>query len=63
MVTPDIRELLEDEELDETSLGNETKMVARVNPDHAPQNGETTRLWVDTSKLHFFDIETGLAIR
>ena len=63
MVTPDIRELLEDEGLDETSLGNETKMVARVNPDQAPNNGETTRLWVDTSKLHFFDMETGQAIR
>jgi multiple sugar transport system ATP-binding protein len=63
VVTPDIRELLEDEGLDETSLGNETKMVARVNPDQAPQNGETTKLWVDTTKLHFFDKETGLAIR
>ena len=62
VVTPDIRELLEDEGLDETSLGNETKMVARVNPDLAPQSGETTRLWVDTSKLHFFDLDTGLAI-
>ncbi len=62
VVTPDIRELLEDEGLDETSLGNETKMVARVNPDLAPKSGETTRLWVDTSKLHFFDLDTGLAI-
>ena len=35
-------------------------MVARVNPDQAPKNGETTRLWVDTSKLHFFDLDTGL---
>ncbi len=62
VVTPDIRELLEDEGLDETSLGNETKMVARVNPDLAPKSGETIRLWVDTSKLHFFDLDTGLAI-
>ena len=37
-------------------------MVARVNPDQAPQNGATTRLWVDTSKLHFFDVERAQAI-
>ncbi len=62
VVTPDIRELLEDEGTDEASLGNQTKMVARVNPDFAPKTGDNVRIVVDTTKLHFFDPETGLAI-
>jgi multiple sugar transport system ATP-binding protein len=63
VVTPDIRELLEDEGVDEATLGNETKMVARVNPDFAPSTGAKARIVIDTTKLHFFDPESGLAIR
>ena len=62
VITPDIRELLEDEGSDVSSLGDTTKFVARVNPDLAPRGGDRIRLTVDTSKLHFFDDETGAAI-
>ena len=54
VVTPDIQELLADEGTDASSLGNESKLVARVNPDFAPRGPQNVRLIVDTSKLHFF---------
>jgi hypothetical protein len=44
-------------------LGNETKFTARVDPDYAPGNGEEAELVIETGKLHFFDKETGEAIR
>ena len=62
VITPDIRELLEDEGSDVSSLGDSTKFVARVNPDFAPRGGERIQLVVDLSKLHFFDSDTGMAI-
>ena len=62
VITPDIRELLEDEGTDVSSLGNTTKFVARVNPDLAPAAGDRVRLVIDLSKLHFFDDQTGMAI-
>ena len=62
VITPEIRELLEDEGSDVASLGDTTKFVARVNPDLAPAAGDRVRLLVDVSKLHFFDDETGIAI-
>jgi multiple sugar transport system ATP-binding protein len=63
VITPDIRELLADQGTDPTTLGNETKFTARVDPDHAPRNGEDAKLVIETGKLHFFDKETGEAIR
>jgi multiple sugar transport system ATP-binding protein len=63
VITPDIRELLEDEGSDVASLGDVTRFVARVNPDLAPSGGDVVQLLIDTSKLHFFDDETGLAIK
>ncbi|HEY7705251.1 MAG TPA: sn-glycerol-3-phosphate ABC transporter ATP-binding protein UgpC [Acidimicrobiia bacterium] len=63
VVTPDIRELLEDQGVPEETLGSETKFVARVNPDRAPKVGDNIRLTIDSAKPHFFDRETGLAIR
>ena len=62
VITPDIRELLEDEGSNVSSLGNSTKFVARVNPDFAPRAGEGLRLVLDVSKLHFFDSQTGMSI-
>jgi len=63
VITLDIRELLADQGTDPATLGDETKFTARVDPDHAPRNGEETKLVLETSKLHFFDKETGEAIR
>jgi len=63
VITPDIRELLADQGTDPATLGNDTKFTARVDPDFAPRSGEEAKLVVETGKLHFFDKETGEAIR
>ncbi len=63
VLTPEIKELLADQGGDPDSLGHETKFTARVNPDMAPRTGTEAGLVVDTSKIHFFDKNTGLAIR
>ena len=63
VITPDIRELLADQGTDAASLGDETKFTARVDPDFTPKPGEEAKLVVETQKLHFFDKETGDAIR
>ncbi|HEY7582382.1 MAG TPA: sn-glycerol-3-phosphate ABC transporter ATP-binding protein UgpC [Acidimicrobiia bacterium] len=63
VVTPDIRELLADQGTDASSLGDETKFTARVDPDYVPKPGDEAKLVVETQKLHFFDKETGDAIR
>ena len=62
VVTADIEALLADEGADTQSLGEETKFTARVNPDHAPRVSQSAELVIDTSKLHFFDRETGDAL-
>ena len=63
VVTPELRELLEDEGTDVDTLPPITKFTARVDPDHAPRSGDAAQLFVDTSRLHFFDKEHGRAIR
>jgi multiple sugar transport system ATP-binding protein len=63
VVTPELRELMEDEGADPEALGDQTKFTARVDPDHAPRAGEQCTLYVDTSRLHFFDKDTGNVIR
>jgi multiple sugar transport system ATP-binding protein len=61
VMTEDLREAMEGSE-DEMG-GTETKFTARVHPDHAPKALSNAKLVVDTSKLHFFDKDTGEAIR
>jgi multiple sugar transport system ATP-binding protein len=41
----------------------EHSIVARIGPDHSVNVGDTVRLSLDQRKIHFFDGETGLAIR
>jgi multiple sugar transport system ATP-binding protein len=62
VITPDIQELLADQGTDPSVLGDLTKFTAKVDPDRAPKMGDEIRLAVDTTKLHFFDKETGGAI-
>ena len=62
VVTADIEALLAEEGTDAGALGDETKFTARINPDHAPRVGQSAELVVDTTKLHFFDPETGDAL-
>ena len=65
VLTEDIRELLEDLGEDEAQIedmGTTTKFTARVEPNQAPREGDTTDLLIDTSKLHFFDPASGSVI-
>jgi multiple sugar transport system ATP-binding protein len=53
---PDASEFIE-------SLGDEGSIfVARVHPQTKAREGEPLRLVVNTKRLHFFDVDTGLAI-
>ena len=61
--TKAIEEILADEGEDLSVLGNQTKFIARINPNSTVSEGEKINLYIDASKLHFFDPETGLAIR
>ena len=63
VITPDIRELLEDQGVPQEALGSETKFIAKVNPERAPRVGENVLLTIDGAKPHFFDRDTGVAIR
>ncbi len=63
VITPDIQDLLADQGQGPETLGDRTKFTARVNPDFAPKFGDKAKLVIDTTKLHFFDKDTGEAIR
>ncbi len=62
VVTQDIEELLADSGQDVSSLGDTQSFTARVSPDARAVVGETLRLVVDTTKLHFFDPDTGMRV-
>jgi multiple sugar transport system ATP-binding protein len=59
VVTPEIEELLADSGADASSLGHETKFASRISSDVMVHAGESVRLVVDTSKMHFFNPDTG----
>ena len=59
VVTPDIEELLADTGQTPESLGETSHFIARVDPDATVTRGESLDLIVDTSKLHFFESQTG----
>jgi ABC-type sugar transport system ATPase subunit len=43
-------------------LGDQTKFIARINPNSTVKEGEEIKLSIDPSKLHFFDPESGKAL-
>jgi len=60
--TEAIEEILADEGEDLSVLGDNTKFIARINPNSTFVEGKEIELKIDPSKLHFFDPETGDAI-
>ena len=60
--TEAIEEILADEGEDISVLGNETKFIARINPNSNVEEGQKINLAIDPSKLHYFDPDSGLAI-
>jgi multiple sugar transport system ATP-binding protein len=68
-VTEDMRDLAEDvgddrvvEQLARDSA-REAMIVGRFSPQTTASEGDAVEVWVDLRSLHFFDPETGLAIR
>ncbi|MGI9606416.1 MAG: ABC transporter ATP-binding protein [Acidimicrobiales bacterium] len=59
VITPDIEELLADTGETAESLGDESHFIARVSADITVTRGDSLDLVVDTSKLHFFESQTG----
>ena len=60
--TEAIEEILADEGEDISVLGDNTKFIARINPNSTVVEGEEIELKIDPSKLHFFNPDTGDAI-
>ena len=60
--TEAIEEILADEGEDISVLGDNTKFIARINPNSTVVEGEEIELKIDPSKLHFFDPDTGDAL-
>ena len=60
--TEAIEEILADEGEDISVLGDQTKFIARINPNSTVKEGEAIKLSIDPSKLHFFDPESGIAL-
>jgi hypothetical protein len=58
----ELREIVGDEAVEaaeEQTHHRGSPFIARVERGTAAREGEKTRLYVDTSRLHFFDAETG----
>ena len=60
--TEAIEEILADDGEDISILGDNTKFIARINPNSIVAEGEEIELKIDPSKLHFFNPDTGDAI-
>jgi multiple sugar transport system ATP-binding protein len=68
VLTEDTKELAVDvgaealDDLEQVAQQGESEFVAQLNPRTRARRGEPIELHVDTSRLHFFDPETGLGI-
>ena len=60
--TEAIEEILADDGEDISILGDNTKFIARINPNSTVVEGEEIELKIDPSTLHFFNPDTGDAI-
>jgi multiple sugar transport system ATP-binding protein len=59
----ELRELAEDAGTTEVPSSGEGNVVARLDAVSPVRRGEEIELWVDSSKLHLFDPETGQSLR
>jgi multiple sugar transport system ATP-binding protein len=59
----DLQELADDAGgVAEKSDSGDTVVVARLSPESRARTGEPTELWLDATKLHFFDADSGQAL-
>jgi multiple sugar transport system ATP-binding protein len=59
----ELAELAQDAGTADVPGGGEGRVVARLDPASSAKQGEELELWVDTSRIHFFDAATGGRIR
>jgi multiple sugar transport system ATP-binding protein len=59
----ELRELAEDAGTTEVPSSGEDIVVARLDAESKARRGEELELWVDSTKLHLFDPETGHSLR
>jgi multiple sugar transport system ATP-binding protein len=55
----ELKDLRDDTGGEETSDTGGTVLVARLSPQSRARSGAETELWLDASKLHFFDADSG----
>ena len=55
----ELEELARDSGMDEVPGGGADQVVARLNAASEAKRGESMELWVDVTKVHFFDPESG----
>jgi multiple sugar transport system ATP-binding protein len=59
----DMRDLVQDAGgVAPTTSDGGTAVVARLSPESQVRSGQPAELWLDASKLHFFDAESGEAL-
>lgn len=67
VITEDLREAIDDEEafaeLEHAAETGAQQFVARLEPHEAPKMGQKVDLAFKTEHMHFFDIDTGQALR
>jgi multiple sugar transport system ATP-binding protein len=59
----ELAELAEDAGLAETPSGGTGQVVARIEAASEIKRGDEAELWVDATKLHLFDVESGKSLR
>ncbi len=59
----ELRELAEDAGTTEVPSSGEGNVVARLDAASQVRRGEEAELWVDSTKLHLFDPETGASLK
>jgi multiple sugar transport system ATP-binding protein len=47
----------------ETTDEGDTVVVARLNAESRARTGEPTEVWIDATKLHFFDASSGTSLK
>jgi multiple sugar transport system ATP-binding protein len=63
LVTEDLEELRHDQDdVEETTDTGDEVVVARLDPASHVRAGELAELWLDATKLHFFDAESGISL-
>jgi multiple sugar transport system ATP-binding protein len=58
----ELQELREDGDIEAAADNGDTELVARLSPQSRARSGEQADLWLDSTKLHFFDPDSGKAL-